>query len=102
MICEHKQLSFITSNKSIGSGINHEQSVHICKDCGQFQVFSRVNNNESQIVNFKIIDEKQLEFALKFINQCRIEEGQKPLELVETKKERFNYRGTMRYGKANW
>lgn len=85
MICDHKQLSFITSSKSMGSGINHEQSVHICKDCGQFQVFSRVNN-KSQTVNFKIIDEKQIEFALKFVNQCRNEEGETSLELVEVKK----------------
>lgn len=69
----------------MGSGINHEQSVHICKDCGQFQVFSRVNN-KSQTVNFKIIDEKQIEFALKFVNQCRNEEGETSLELVEVKK----------------
>lgn len=69
----------------MGSGINHEQSVHICKDCGQFQVFSRVNN-ESQTVNFKIIDEKQIEFALKFVNRCREVENETPLELVEVKK----------------
>ena len=82
MQCEHSKLSFITMAKTIGTCINREHSVHICVDCGRFRIFSRVNN-ESQTFEFVMIDESQLESALKFVNKCRKAESEKPLGLVE-------------------
>ena len=86
MMCQHKNLSFITSSHGVGVGIgighSNADSVNICEDCGQFEVFSRVNN-ESQTVRFSINNEHQVELALLFVNRIRQEEGLKPLELKE-------------------